>query len=573
MIADSVKFRGYRCFQGEFSGFDEIKPINVIIGRNNTGKSHLLKLAESMCGERELLKGIADYRCDGVLEEALLKRTFENSSFRNSLYHDPWRNNGVHFKDASVTWFLDSDLHLRDIEVNVPLGKGLPREIPQIEEVRKEILKEVAQRSSIPLKGKTFKRLLADRDVSPEPESGEMSLGAGGTHATNIVRRFITLANLDRDLIQKDLLSELNEIFEPDATFTEIQVQSHESGGDEPNRWEIFLGEEHKNIIALSESGSGLKTIFLVLLNLLVIPVISGKSPESFVFAFEELENNLHPALLRRLFGYLEKYAVEKKATIFLTTHSNVALDIFGTSENAQIIRVEHDGKQATARTVKTHFDRHSVVSELGLKPSDLLQSNGIIWVEGPSDRVYLNRWIDLFSNGEFQEGRDYQCAFYGGALLARIQFVSEEEAEKDLVNLFRVNPNIVVVCDGDRSSKGTRIKSRVRRINSEVKKIPNAHVWITAGREVENYLPGALLGQVCGLASVANPGKYESFFPRKRLVGKSFIESKLKIKSYDKMELANSICPLMTVQNMSGQFDLKAEVNAIIDRIKSWNS
>lgn len=46
MIADSVKFRGYRCFQDEFSGFDEIKPINVIIGRNNTGKSHLLKLAE-----------------------------------------------------------------------------------------------------------------------------------------------------------------------------------------------------------------------------------------------------------------------------------------------------------------------------------------------------------------------------------------------------------------------------------------------------------------------------------------------------------------------------------------------
>ena len=59
---------------------------------------------------------------------------------------------------------------------------------------------------------------------------------------------------------------------------------------------------------------------------------------------------------------------------------------------NAQIVRVEHNGEYATTTKVETHFDRFSVVSELGLKPSDLLQANGIIWVKGPSDRVYLNR-------------------------------------------------------------------------------------------------------------------------------------------------------------------------------------
>ena len=49
MIVDSIYFKGHTCFKNEWSGFDTIKPINVIIGRNNSGKSHLLDLVEVMC--------------------------------------------------------------------------------------------------------------------------------------------------------------------------------------------------------------------------------------------------------------------------------------------------------------------------------------------------------------------------------------------------------------------------------------------------------------------------------------------------------------------------------------------
>ncbi|MDT8298871.1 MAG: AAA family ATPase, partial [Spirochaetaceae bacterium] len=314
-------------------------------------------------------------------------------------------------------------------------------------------------------------------------------------------------------------------------------------------------------------------TIFLVLLNLLVVPKTEKKSLKSYVFAFEELENNLHPALLRRLFSYLEKLAIKEGFTLFLTTHSNIALDIFGTSENAQIIRVVHDGKNARAERVASHFDRFAVVSELGLKPSDLLQANGIIWVEGPSDRVYLNRWIHLLSNGEFEEGRDYQCAFYGGALLARVQFKSEEEAEEELVNLFRVNPNVVVVCDSDKTGPNTKVKGRVRRIRSEVLKIPKAYIWVTAAREIENYIKGDLIAKACGREPVLDPGQYEHFFPRKGLRTKSYIERRLSRKNLDKMEFASAAAPLMDLKSIEGRFDLKKEVETIIDKIRVWNS
>ena len=207
-------------------------------------------------------------------------------------------------------------------------------------------------------------------------------------------------------------------------------------------------------MIPLSKSGSGLKTVFLVLLNLLVVPKVENKEKSQFTFAFEELENNLHPALLRRLFQYLEDYAIDEKATIFLTTHSSIALDLFGVSEHAQIIHVSHDGESAHTTTVPTHSNLIKIVSELGARPSDLLQANGLIWVEGPSDRIYLNRWIELDTDGRLREGRDYQCVFYGGALLAKVQFKSPEAGVSKLANLFQINHNLVVVCDGDREAK-----------------------------------------------------------------------------------------------------------------------
>ncbi|MCA9445385.1 MAG: AAA family ATPase, partial [Candidatus Omnitrophica bacterium] len=314
-------------------------------------------------------------------------------------------------------------------------------------------------------------------------------------------------------------MNALNEIFGNDAEFDEIEVQHHDesTSGHQEDTWEVFLGEEKKGLIPLSRSGSGLKTVILTLLNLLVVPKIDNESKSNYVFAFEELENNLHPSLLRRLFQFLEEYAVKEKATIFLTTHSSVALDLFGMSGNAQIIHVTHDGESAKAQTVSAHFEHIGVISELGAKPSDLLQANGIIWVEGPSDCIYLNRWIDILSDGNIQEGRDYQCAFYGGSLLARTQFTSPENAEKELVNLFRVNPNIVVVCDGDRPKKGARVKDRVRRIRAEVKRIPGSHIWVTGAREIENYLPGVVLEKALDRSSLPDPTQYDSFFPRAR--------------------------------------------------------
>lgn len=580
MIAESIKFRGHRCFKKEWVGFETIKPINVIIGRNNTGKSHLLDFVSDLCSKPQLGSFSLPLSCKGLLDENSLKQVFRPGTYGGDLQgNDHWGAHGVPLVGINVSWEMNiPETHCRPVfsdEANwrSPLGHGPT-------EARVRHITQLLSGAKHALTGRKFRRLMADRDIGAEGADNSLSLHFDGTGATNIIRRYILSSSpkLSRDLIQKKLLGDLNEIFKSDGHFTEIQVKLHDEQGAETssnavNSWEIYLGEEKKGLVALSRSGSGLKTVFLVLLNLLVMPDIINQPKNEFVFAFEELENNLHPALLRRLFQYLEAYALREKAIIFLTTHSSVALDLFGLSKNAQIIHVTHDGESASAETVSAHFDHLGVISELGAKPSDLLQANGIIWVEGPSDCIYLNRWIDLMSDGKLQEGRDYQCAFYGGSLLARTQFASPDEAEAELVNLFRVNPNIIVVCDGDRTRKGARVKDRVRRIGAEVRKIPNAHIWITSAREIENYIPGDVLAKALEHQHLPNPDQYEMFFPRKGSPGTSYIERRLNRKTLDKMDLAALCASNMDKAMMITRFEWEQQIASIVEKIRSWNS
>lgn len=190
----------------------------------------------------------------------------------------------------------------------------------------------------------------------------------------------------------------------------------------------------------------------------------------------------------------------------------------------------------------------------------------------------YLNRWIDLYSNGELQEGHDYQCAFYGGSLLARTQFTSPEQAEVELLNLLRLNPNIVVVCDGDRTAatgERSKIKDRVQRISNEVGAIPGAHIWVTGAKEIENYVPGAVLQKVFKIDGVPDPGQYDVFFPSDVAAnkGKSFVEEHLNRKTIDKINLAKQGAPYMTLKLLEDRFDLSTQITAIVKKIRIWNS
>jgi hypothetical protein len=582
MEVSNLKFQGHLCYSKDWSGFEEFKPINAIIGRNNSGKSHLLDLVRVACATPNEqghfnLPGVR-LQCVGVLDKDVLARVFRPGTSAGDLGGDHWGQHGAFYLGKRIKWVTD---HTRksifEIElIDPPDG---PPKVPQVQQARDVAIREAIQAFRTPLSGKRFQLILADRDISPEGPSDDPVLGANGGGATNIIRKFITSSNnkFPRDLIQVKLLKELNTIYGQDAVFTEIQIQLHDdSDSVYRGSWEIFLGEKGKSLVPLSKSGSGLKTIILVLLNLYVIPHILGVKASQIVYAFEELENNLHPALIRRLLIRLEDFAIENESHIFLTTHSNIALDIFCGNENSQIIHISNDGSTSRAATIGTLPSVHTLLSDLGARPSDLLQANGIIWVEGPSDRIYINKWIELFGEGRFEEGRHYQCAFYGGALLNRVTFRFDDPEDGTFFNLLRLNPNIALVCDGDRTSEkgiGSRLKKRVARIRDEVLKIEGSHLWITKAKEIEHYIHPSIHEQIFNVKSLPAIGIHELFFPSE---GKKptpcFLVDKLGRCTIDKIELAIQATKQMTVENTTDQHDLHEETCKLLACISKWN-
>jgi hypothetical protein len=301
---------------------------------------------------------------------------------------------------------------------------------------------------------------------------------------------------------------------------------------------------------------------------------LESKEKNQFVFAFEELENNLHPALLRRLFQFITNYVERESCTLFLTTHSSVALDFFGYRKDTQIIRVDHDGETASTKTISAHFDQVELLTELGSRPSDLLQANGVLWLEGPSDRIYINHFINLYSNGSLREGRDYQCAFYGGSILAKTTFVSPDVADPTFTNLLRLNHNVAIICDGDRtakSGKGSRIKERVRRIKEEVEQLKSAFLWITETKEIENYIPGSVWSLVYGVKNIPDPGQFDTF-PCISSDDSGFVQRHLNRRTFDKCDFATQAINHLNRENLSNRFDFDTKMSELVERIKQWN-
>ncbi|WP_339520570.1 ATP-binding protein [Pseudomonas proteolytica] len=550
-IKSAFHLRNYKSFGQTGAGFEIIKPINVIVGRNNIGKSALLHALDFLCEAKLNTSNINT--CVEITQPLTMPELhpqFPQNIGGGDLSGNHWRDHGQKFVDSLMTWKEVSPEILSIVSID-PLAS---------EEETKRL-----SRLKVSPKLRSFRhiKLDADRDIAPEVITDDMILSTSGVGATQIIHKYLQHVGFERHYIQEKLLTALNTIFSPDITFNEIITRYH----SESNKWEIFLGEENKGPIALSASGSGLKTIILSLLNLLVRPNYEGKSISKYIFSLEELENNLHPALQRNLFIYLENFATQNNCHIFLTTHSNVAIDIFGSSEHAQILHVTRGGDGVIGNTYSGEATGHGVLDDLGVRASDLLQANGLIWVEGPSDRVFLKKWIDIWSKGELSEGRHYQFVFYGGSVLANIDASLPDNETREAIKAFKINRNFAFVCDSDRKHSNGSLKPRVATLISEVADT-RALVWVTRCKEIENYIPKEAFEIVHNVKNLQQIGEFE---PIQDYLNNNRIS---KAKSYtDKHNKAFAYADHLTQENLAFRPELGEQVMELVKKIRAWNS
>jgi AAA domain, putative AbiEii toxin, Type IV TA system len=294
--------------------------------------------------------------------------------------------------------------------------------------------------------------------------------------------------------------------------------------------------------------GSGYRALILLCYDLLSADVCLIDEPELF----------LHPSLQEEVTDFLLEQAHERQ--MFVTSHSHVILESLFEAENVDVLELEPDLSRSRMLTAGA-LDLTAAICLLdtwGIRPGQILQANVVVWVEGPSDRIYVNRWIDLWTNGALREGRDYVCVFYGGSLLAHAGIGPQDPVR---LALTQVNRNCVLLMDSDRGQPGSPISQTKQRILAEAE-ISGGLAWVTDGREIENYLPERVL-RALGYENLEGD-------PAFRDVIATIAAATARTTPLDKVRLALSACAILTRADIETDVVLAQRVQRLVEFIIS---
>jgi energy-coupling factor transporter ATP-binding protein EcfA2 len=242
------------------------------------------------------------------------------------------------------------------------------------------------------------------------------------------------------------------------------------SVSDSKNNLFVTIDGKEQNIGNL---GSGVQQLIL-------LGMASFAFPRKLVL-IDEPELHFHPRTQKLLLRYIVE---NSSSNLVIATHSAAVID----AADGAILHIDEKWGKTTATNVGSNAERFEAIRNLGHSPSELVQANFVLWVEGPSDRIYFLKWISLV-DPELVEGVDFSILFYGGSNLASHGF--EHDAD-DFVKSLSVCRQFAV---------DSELKTHVKRVVGEV--VTSGGIsWISAGREIENYVPNTIITELSNIFS-----------------------------------------------------------------------
>jgi putative ATP-dependent endonuclease of OLD family len=428
LIIEGIKLKNYKSFK-EFpeEGFLKIRNFTTIIGKNDIGKSNLLKALKVILEDENISKtdfhknninepceitikfkvpdtlrkkeGIRDFIQDGFI--VLTKKfTFNNS------------NNKVNSK------YLINNQDIKTLGLNLKnLKPFIPKSIfiPAVKNPEDEIKFQ---------KGTIISELLLPIiEESSEEKENTKSVKRLTEELTNLI-------NEKAKEITKDLL-EMSKQFWEDIENINIKVEDFKLQKAFTPKVKIkdkYLNHE----IDLMNRGNGFQRYFI--LSLLEV-YRKRKIGKGFVLLFEEPEIYLHFGAQRKLLNILKDFSQEGQ--VIITTHSPIFID--RTSIQSIYLFYKKNG-ETKFKYIKE--DIAYILEELEFTPSDVFLSDYLIFVEGPTE---VKIFKELFRN--LNDFREYNVSFLHMGGGDNIKHFLDNTIE----DLKSINPNVAIILDGDK--------------------------------------------------------------------------------------------------------------------------
>jgi len=228
--------------------------------------------------------------------------------------------------------------------------------------------------------------------------------------------------------------------------------------------------EEYGKKLDILYSGTGLKHFLDILLKI----TLSGAS----IVLLDEPELGLHPDLQRRFMDYLNTIATRKDLQIFIGTHSQVILNYVDSINFYRVLN--YNGNREILPVEKEAI--HTVLSDLGLRPSDFFNQDICLLVEGASEIIFYEHIIRNLYQNEFEKIAIGIIQYGGGAAEGIIN------GTIDISNI--VPSQKYLLWTRDRDSKPTEIPSNIStRFKNKIESTGYTCL-ITNKREIEYYYP-----------------------------------------------------------------------------------
>jgi len=496
---------GYRSF-GSVQYFDKFSKINLFIGRNNSGKSNVLRFLKEVCTGDDLTK---------VANDPLAKHLKGAPNLIIGIYEEALEHGGVSIKvDPNFRLLASFGERERDVVGSI-LAKIYNAKLQRDNTAVCWTLLTIPRLTIVPEHWSSVFEGISNSDLQhiwSKLSNGNVQGGNRGFWESEVLKRLhakftptqvylipairkieVTshqasevdfsgegiidkLAQLQNPDVHKQ---ELRDQFNKITKFVQTVLDRDDAVIEIPYTRDTIYVHMDGRVLPLESLGTGVHEV--------IILAAAATILNETVLCIEEPELHLNPILQRKLMSYLAKQTTNQ---YFITTHSPALMD----TPDAEIYHIVQEGGESKVLRVTSDNQRSQVCEDLGYHPSDLLQANCIIWVEGPSDRIYLNYWLSALEH-EFIEGVHYSVMFYGGRLLSHLSFsddtgeASDESIVEDFIKLRRLNRRGVILLDSDRSNEEDELNSTKNRLIDEFND-GVGFAWVTEGREVENYLP-----------------------------------------------------------------------------------